>query len=340
MQNQSSETRTCRKCGESKPLDIFGRHRWGCRACMAADQRERRRQYAMDHAGEPPPIWIPVDATCGRCGIAKSAAEFSTHWRNTIWCKRCYADAEMARNRRRGMRPARRVELAADGRRPCSSCGALKSRIEFPKTRPGVTKHPPYCKRCVADRMSLWRAANPARARSAVKAAWERNGETYRKRRTASDIANRESILIKQRVWTRANRARVAARKAISYALNPIPTRQRAARWAKANPDKTHLYSSLRRARKYNLDTEPFTAIDWADLQELFGHRCAYCWKRPARLHQDHVDPLVRGGVHGPSNIVPACPSCNSHKQRKNLLEFLSYRGQLIDSRVSSLACL
>jgi hypothetical protein len=42
---------------------------------------------------------------------------------------------------------------------------------------------------------------------------------------------------------------------------------------------------------------------------------CAYCGNRPERLEPDHVVPLSRGGMNSLSNLLPACPACNSDKR-------------------------
>lgn len=44
---------------------------------------------------------------------------------------------------------------------------------------------------------------------------------------------------------------------------------------------------------------------------------CAYCGERvpPKALTMDHKVPLVRGGRSTRSNCVPACRTCNQHKQ-------------------------
>ena len=50
------------------------------------------------------------------------------------------------------------------------------------------------------------------------------------------------------------------------------------------------------------------------------GYRCQYCGRhrndlRPREfLTRDHVVPLSRGGVHGWTNVVTACSSCNNRK--------------------------
>lgn len=59
-----------------------------------------------------------------------------------------------------------------------------------------------------------------------------------------------------------------------------------------------------------------FTPQQWQRVKLLYGFRCAYCGCCPDTLHREHVVPLVKGGSHTLSNIVPACASCNARKAR------------------------
>ena len=62
------------------------------------------------------------------------------------------------------------------------------------------------------------------------------------------------------------------------------------------------------------------TPQQWKDCLLVWGG-CAYC-PRTTRLHIDHVVPLVRGGKHDISNIVPACESCNTSKGARLLSDW------------------
>ena len=64
-----------------------------------------------------------------------------------------------------------------------------------------------------------------------------------------------------------------------------------------------------------------FTMEDWQRAVAYFDHKCAYCRKK-RRLTQDHVQPVVQGGGHTATNIVPACGPCNSLKRSKPLEVF------------------
>ena len=60
---------------------------------------------------------------------------------------------------------------------------------------------------------------------------------------------------------------------------------------------------------------------DWQRAVAYFDHKCVYCRKK-RRLTQDHVQPVVQGGGHTATNIVPACEPCNSLKRSKSLEVF------------------
>lgn len=53
---------------------------------------------------------------------------------------------------------------------------------------------------------------------------------------------------------------------------------------------------------------------DWKALVARFDGKCAYC-RQELPLTMDHVKPLIKGGEHVLSNIVPACAKCNATKR-------------------------
>jgi hypothetical protein len=55
------------------------------------------------------------------------------------------------------------------------------------------------------------------------------------------------------------------------------------------------------------------TPDQWAAIQAAWGG-CAYCQADDQPLQRDCVLPIARGGRYTRSNVVPACPSCNSSK--------------------------
>lgn len=62
---------------------------------------------------------------------------------------------------------------------------------------------------------------------------------------------------------------------------------------------------------------------EWLETVKAFKYSCAYCGDK-TNLTMDHVVPISRGGKTTIDNVVPACVSCNSSKQAKDVVEWLS----------------
>lgn len=56
-------------------------------------------------------------------------------------------------------------------------------------------------------------------------------------------------------------------------------------------------------------------------VREAARHRCGYCLSPQhlvmARLHIEHIQPVVKGGPSDEANLWLACPICNGHKSDK-----------------------
>lgn len=140
--------------------------------------------------------------------------------------------------------------------------------------------------------------------------------------------------------------------KRAEYERNKQNYVDRAARWAKANPDRRREIARLNARKRQVEQTERVRAIRrlamrnrhhrmrasggsgmagsaWLSMVAAFGGRCAYCGVC-APLQQDHVVPISSGGVHELENILPACEPCNARKRAMSLAEFLQrHRGWL-----------
>jgi 5-methylcytosine-specific restriction endonuclease McrA len=94
---------------------------------------------------------------------------------------------------------------------------------------------------------------------------------------------------------------------------HPDKANARWERWHAANPDK-RTAGHLLREQRLRAQGNPITGEQWLAIKRAYDFRCAYCGKKPQTLTQDHVDAVSRGGLDTPSNIVPACKSCNGAK--------------------------
>ena len=81
-----------------------------------------------------------------------------------------------------------------------------------------------------------------------------------------------------------------------------------------ANPDKTRAAKARRRAAQRRSPLNDLTAPQWREITAAYGHRCVYCGVQPRQLEMDHITPLLHGGPHTASNVVPACGPCNNRK--------------------------
>ena len=101
-----------------------------------------------------------------------------------------------------------------------------------------------------------------------------------------------------------------------------------------SNEEARRLYATSRRfrlarrqhahSRKRGVAPIPPEAQEM--LLEEFDGKCAYCMN-PATTW-DHVIPVTRGGQTTPSNVVPACSSCNSSTKSKDVFEWLEATGR------------
>lgn len=81
---------------------------------------------------------------------------------------------------------------------------------------------------------------------------------------------------------------------------------------------RQHVYS-----RKRNIGPIPIVGQEF--ILEEFGGICAYC-ESPATTW-DHIIPVKNGGQTVPWNIVPACRSCNSSKNSRDVMDWLRTKG-------------
>jgi 5-methylcytosine-specific restriction endonuclease McrA len=66
-----------------------------------------------------------------------------------------------------------------------------------------------------------------------------------------------------------------------------------------------------------------FSNEDWERCLDYFDGSCAYCNEKRDDLQQEHFVPVRDGGNYVPTNIIPACPPCNSEKQGRDPFKWL-----------------
>jgi hypothetical protein len=71
------------------------------------------------------------------------------------------------------------------------------------------------------------------------------------------------------------------------------------------------------------------TIFDDEKIKLLTGQICNYCGSTE-RLALDHIFPQKFGGQDDAENLIFACRICNSSKGKKDLMEWMNFRGQFL----------
>ena len=142
-------------------------------------------------------------------------------------------------------------------------------------------------------------AENPEPTKARSKRWKEENRDRAKELDHIRYMANRDKAIERARQW-RIN--------------HPEQDRMLKRRWEAAHPEATLLKVHRRRARKLDAPRNDLTLKQWQAIKAYYGQKCVYCGRKTARLTQDHITPLSKGGSHTVSNVLPACRPCNSKK--------------------------
>lgn len=142
---------------------------------------------------------------------------------------------------------------------------------------------------------------------------------------------NKERVEENRRAWRNNNPEKVRAQSIRNHSARSEKEKEYSREWRRNNPEKVQAQQKRywieshdkaiekthrRRARIYGNGGD-YTAKEWNDLLDLYGHKCLCCGRDDVQLTVDHIVPISAGGRNEIDNIQPLCKSCNSVKNVK-----------------------
>lgn len=171
-----------------------------------------------------------------------------------------------------------------------------------------------------------WAANNRERTRAAARRCYRNGG---RERNKLYREAHREADTKYKQEWKKRNPEKVIQynRKWRKESRDHILSRAR--QYRAKNSARFQVYNAQRIARKRQAKGN-CSLTQWLARVAFFGWCCRYCKCSLTNdtVEMDHSIAISRDGSSWPSNLVPACRTCNRGKQNKSYTEYMIYRSQ------------
>lgn len=307
---------------------------------------EMRSKHRMDDGGRE----------CTQCHKYQPWENFCRHKPSPFGryaiCKTC-----RSLSRKRPKQSRHRIDKHG---RECCECRQFLPWSMYCKRIIGINQKSSICKKCAAKRGAEHRKLNPQKHKEYRKRSWQKTKDSEAYKKYLEE--NREKILARHRRYNEEHREekrewyydnheerleycrqyRTTETYAVSqhkYQQKPssIKMHQERSKTPAALLRKRMYYitprgkaivianTRKRRARLKNLPGWNYTTPQHIqDRVEMFGGLCYICQKPYEAI--DHVIAVNNHGTHFPSNLRPACKSCNSSKGDKPLVDWLKRR--------------
>lgn len=175
------------------------------------------------------------------------------------------------------------------------------------------------CKTCTDSRTSLWVIEHPERIQE-IAIHWRRNHRDRTREHGRLYRENTPKGILRQR-------------RKRSREQHPERERNYGRHYRQTHRERRRELSRRRYARQLEVPYT-MTASEWSYAQEHFNGCCAYCghsarlFDRSSTLHQEHFIPITAKNTPGtvPTNIVPACQTCNTSKNDSDPYEWIDRR--------------
>lgn len=328
------EHKTCSKCKREQPGSAFSTNRSAldglhsqCKDCTAAADRTRGARLAKRVS-----IAVPSEKTCPKCKREQPGSAFSKNRGQIDGLESHCKDCQAVTKRARGARLAQRASVEVPSEKTCPKCKRTQLAAAFSPERRELDGLRSHCKECQTASGKAYQARNAARSvilnpvekkcskcKAVLPAA-----EFFKDLRTVSGLigACRKCCSANFNAYVRGTHGAKYRAAVKRYRATP------------AGRVTARLNHQRRRARLQDSCSPGVTRKQWLEILELFGGRCGYCLEPASTI--DHIIPLAAGGLDEPSNVVPACVTCNSSKCDLSLLSLLLQPTRLVTSRMFS----
>ncbi len=217
----------------------------------------------------------------------------------------------------------------------CTKCGDQHpNTLEYFRLRDGKTGS--WCRQCCRASGLRYRTNNPDKRQQSTRQ-W-RISHAEQKHESDVRYRNTEQPRKSQQRY-RQNHPNRERERHHNYRLNnPEKQRESERKWRRNNPEKLRNKDERRRAKQHS-QPYSFTEKDWLRALHYFCGCCVYCGNPPSLfdvhriLHQEHHIPVEPDYIlaepnpgYVPTNILPACQSCNLSKGNNNPEEWIVKR--------------
>lgn len=256
---------------------------------------------------------------CTKCNELKDLSCYSKAGKGLKpACKSCYSKAEKARRILKG--GTIRIDRSGEtpGTRTCTKCVIIKPIENF--------THPHWCQSCikiynreVADKKGIKEKFVPIVT------------ETGKQCCRCKEI--KDFNLYTDSARGTKGKAAYCKECMTFLQVNKYTTKEeRGIKTQKYRDDNREWWRFLHRVNQFNrrqqLKTVSDGTVDKEFIITLYETvECYFCKKETTKEERtcEHLQPLVKGGIHGISNIVMSCLSCNTSKGGKTEQEYYEY---------------
>ena len=201
------------------------------------------------------------------------------------------------------------------------------------------------CKNCMNSIDRQYRETHREAIKENKHLYYEENREIILEQQKSYLQGNRDSIVQYRRFYYEKNKERLLRGNAQYRKDNRAAVNERSRQWSSRNGERKRIACRKRRTLKHSMGYK-FNPSDWQTCLNYFHGCCAYCGAQQDFWHvleMEHFIPLSHPDCPGtiPSNIVPACRSCNASKRNNDpykwlILMFGKLKGRIIAEKIHS----